>query len=301
MRLFIAGIYTAGFEVGGKVWSMLNEREQELRLKADNLLESYHFIGNERKRNTVRAGGKKVFLDSGAFSAFTQGAEIDLNEYVKFCRDNEDFIEMASVLDGIGDPQKTYENQIEMERQGVCPLPCFHYGEDERYLEWYIENYTYITIGGLVPISKPEQRAWLDKIWSRYLCDENGRPKLKVHGFGLTTVDMMSRYPWHSVDSSTWIQKAMFGMIRHFGTDRDITVSKESPRKKVAGQHFENFPQIEREQIRADVEALGFDVERLRDVYASRWAYNLNYFIETGKRLAARPDVRFQIEQESIF
>lgn len=301
MRLFIAGIYTAGFEVGGKVWQMLNEHEQQLRLKANNLLESYHFIGSERKQAIVRKGGTQVFLDSGAFSAFTQGAQIDLNAYVKFCRDNEDFIEMASVLDGIGDPQKTYENQVEMERQGVYPLPCFHYGEDERYLEYYIENYTYITIGGLVPISKPEQKAWLDKIWSRYLCDENGYAKLKVHGFGLTTVDMMSRYPWHSVDSSTWIQKAMFGMIRHFGTDRDITVSKESPRKKVAGAHFENFPQIERERIRADVEALGFDIERLRDVYASRWAYNLNYFIETGKRLAARPNVRFQIEQESIF
>jgi hypothetical protein len=43
---------------------------------------------------------------------------------------HDDGVCMASVLDGIGDAQLTYSNQIYMEQHGACPLPCFHFGED---------------------------------------------------------------------------------------------------------------------------------------------------------------------------
>ena len=126
-----------------------------------------------------------MFLDSGAFSAFTLGKVIDLPAYVDYCKRNADIIEFASVLDGIGDPLLTFKNQKAMEKLGVTPLPCFHYGEDERYLEYYIKNYDYITIGGMVPIATPQLFHWLDRIWAKYLVDGARRAKIKVHGFGL--------------------------------------------------------------------------------------------------------------------
>src|SRR5690606_17671310 len=125
--------------------------------------------------------------DSGAFSAFTKGVEIDIGDYCRFINRHKESFRVASVLDSIGDPKKTFENQKEMERQGTAPLPCFHYGDDEWYLKHYLDNYEYITLGGMVPIDTRSLRVWLDRLWSQFLTDEKGKPRVKVHGFGLTS------------------------------------------------------------------------------------------------------------------
>ena len=47
----------------------------------------------------------KWFLDSGAFSAFTQGAEIDIQEYIEFIKEHKDYLEAYANLDVIGDAE----------------------------------------------------------------------------------------------------------------------------------------------------------------------------------------------------
>lgn len=53
----------------------------------------------------------------------------------------------------------------------------------------------------MVPISTKKLIPWLDHIWSNYLTDKSGSPIAKIHGFGMTTLSLLKRYPWHSVDS----------------------------------------------------------------------------------------------------
>jgi hypothetical protein len=246
-----------------------------------------------------------VFLDSGAFSAYTQGVDIDIPGYVDYIKANRDIIVMddgvlcASVLDGIGDPLKTYQNQMHMESLGVRPLPCFHYGEDERYLEWYMANYSYITIGGMVPISKPQLYHWLDRIWEEYLTDGSGRAKLKVHGFGLTTVDLMDRYPWHSVDSSSCIQTGNMGgiLIPGLGT---LSVSVNSPSKKQALRHYTTLPPEQQRAVLKKINELGFSMERLRQDYYCRWSFNCWAYGELNRLKNERPAV-FKREQFPLF
>jgi hypothetical protein len=238
--------------------------------------------------------GVKVFLDSGAFSAYTLGTTIDLPEYCNYIRRNmdiirvEDGVVMASVLDGIGDALATYRNQLHMEALGVKPMPCFHAGEDERYLEWYIANYEYLALGGMVGSSRKQLMIWLDRIWDRYLIDGSGRPKIKVHGFGITSGPIMEEYPWFSVDSSSWIQTAAFGGI----TTPDLgnlSVSSDSPSRHIAGQHVSTLSQIEQDMVLAYLERAGFTYERLSQVYEARAAFNLwaygviNTIIKAGK------------------
>ena len=50
----------------------------------------------------------------------------------------------------------------------------------------------------MVPVSTKDLLPWLDRIFSTYICDDKGFPKVKTHGFGLTT-SLMIRYPWYSV------------------------------------------------------------------------------------------------------
>ena len=280
MNIFMAAVYTNSYMRGQNRYLKLNEREQQIVHNLPHILESYHYIGSQRYVDQMRADNAKVFLDSGAFSAYTLGVEIDLPTYCDYINRNrdlwriEDGVMMASVLDGIGDPLKTYHNQLHMEHLGAKPLPCFHAGEDERYLEWYVKNYEYITLGGMVGSSTKQLCIWLDRMWEKYLTDGSGRPRLKVHGFGITAIPIMERYPWYSVDSSSWIQSAAFGSIitPDWGP---LSVSEKSPSRHDAGQHATTLTPIEQDYVLQMLEKQGFTYERLSTVYESRAAYNL--------------------------
>lgn len=280
MRLYFAAAYNSHFGLHGGAYEILNEHEKRERARAEWMLESYHYIHNPKYVDEIKQDGIKVFLDSGAFSAFTTGIDVDIRAYCDYCIRHADVIDVASVLDGIGDPLKTWQNQQLMESYGVRPLPCFHYGEPEEYLKHYIENYGYITLGGMVPISTPQLKLWLDRIWHEYLTDEHGRARVKVHGFGLTVVELMLRYPWFSVDSSSWLQISSFGnvLIPEFGI---VCFSESSPQIKNQDRHYDNLPAPQREGIRQSVEKRGYDVERLRKLYHSRRVFNITAFLET--------------------
>lgn len=264
-------------EIGGSLYRQLPDNEKHIVDSNPNVLESYHYL-NDRTLRGIRKNGKKVFLDSGAFSAFTLGVEVDLPTYCKFIRDNADIIDVASVLDGIGDPLKTWQNQQAMEQHGTRPLPCFHYGEDERYLEWYISKYEYITLGGMVPISNNQLVFWLDRLWDKYLTDGSGRPRLKVHGFGLTSLPLMRRYPWYSVDSSSWVQISSIGSILLPEYGRTVAVSKESPSRHMEDQHISTMPEPQQRAIIEKVESTGISFERCVNTYLARRCFNMLAF-----------------------
>jgi len=274
MRLFLAGIYTSNFDLEGRIFSRLTDKEKEYRLGVANYLESHHYVSRASYVRKMRRDGVKVFLDSGAFSAFTKGVDVDMKGYCRYIQENADIIEVASVLDKIGSDQGTYENQGAMERLGVNPLPCFHYGEDLRYLEYYVDNYEYITLGGMVGKPVPQLILWLDDLWKNYLADKEGKPKLRIHGFGLTSLPLMRRYPWYSVDSSTWVQWAANGMILVPSLGQ-INISNKSSARKIPGQHIDSIPEPQRVAVEAEIRRFGFDPDRLRSEYIARWIFNI--------------------------
>jgi hypothetical protein len=67
-------------------------------------------------------------------------------------------------------------------------------------------EYPSIALGGLV--FSPGIMSHCDEVW-HYILSNN--PKLKVHGFGLTNIELMERYPWYSVDSSSFKGCKRFG------------------------------------------------------------------------------------------
>lgn len=297
MRLFNAGIYTSNFDLQGTVYARLTEDERRMRHSVQNFLESFHYIKSPRYVEKIRRDGIKVFLDSGAFSAYSLGEVIDIGKYCDYCHENADIIEFPSVLDAIGDYKGTYWNQVEMERRGVRPLPCFHYGEPTEVLDHYVANYEYITIGGMVPISTPQLKIWLDRIWADHLTHPDGTPKLKVHGFGLTSLPLMFRYPWYSVDSSTWVQWAANGMILIPGKAGQVDVSNKSSRRKQRNQHLDSLPEVMTQAIENEIRAFGGDPDRLRDLYFSRWAWNAWAFPEYAKSKKWEGDKFTTVEQ----
>lgn len=192
-----------------------------------------------------------LFVDSGAFGK--NSSKVNLNNYIQFIKNNMSRINLYANLDVIGDPRKTYQNQKEMEKEGLNPLPVFHYGSPERYLEQYLsEGYPYISLGGMVPISTPQLQMWLDNLWGNYLTDSLGTPIIQVHGFGLQVESLLSRYPWYSIDASSVHVIARFGGIyTPWGT------FKINPNVKADELKWQTPCKLT--QVKNFVERLGFD------------------------------------------
>ena len=75
-----------------------------------------------------------------------------------------------------------------------------------------------------------KKRVWiLDRLWHDHLIDDQRMPKFKVHGMGVTTFSLMRRYPWFSVDSTSWVRQGAFGNV-YF------------PKAKPGGWDFEKMP-----------------------------------------------------------
>lgn len=314
MNLYCAALFSNGY-LSAIMQQRMNETEINVVDNMPHLLESYHYIKAQRYVDMIRERGSTVFLDSGAFSAHTLGVTLSVAEYCRYIQENNDIIRkedgvlIASVMDGIGDPLQTWRNQMEMEARGVTPLPCFHFGEDEKYLEWYIQRYEYITLGGMVGKSQKALRQWLDRIWEKYLLDGSGRPKLKIHAFGITSPIIMSLYPWWSCDSSSWIQTARTGSIISPYLDNSgkarwlvMQLSDKSSARFVLGAHALTISDIERKELDELVEAKGFSVERMTWEFRSRVAFNLKSYVEMNELIdKMNGDKSFSIISQELF
>lgn len=156
----------------------------------------------------------EVFADSGAYSALTQGAAIDVHEYGTWAARFQDRFRVIANLDVIGDGEHsaagTWENQRILEDgYGLRPLPVFHAGEPWSALDRLLEHgYTYIALGGLVGRPAAAVMPWLVK------CFKLAQGRVVYHGFGLTSWQAMSSLPWYSLDSSSWGSGYRYGLIR---------------------------------------------------------------------------------------
>jgi len=209
-----------------------------------------------------------LFLDSGAFSAKSKGASISLDEYILFIKENKPYIDVYANLDVIGDANASWENQKIMEKAGLSPLPVFHIEDDFKYLDKCL-SYDYFCLGGMASGYTTQQRkAFLDKCFNIICNTKDGLPKSKVHGFGMTSLDLMLRYPWYSVDSTSWVQTGRFGNVYvpkyrrgqyvYNENSLKVTVSTQSPSQKDDGQHFTTFSPMEQRQILDYFDSKGF-------------------------------------------
>lgn len=180
--------------------------------KDPGILISYHYwhrthqiFQNHKVRNWV--------LDSGAFSAANSGADIDLDEYIEFCREvlagpnppSEIF-----ALDVIGDGEGTRRNTEKMWDAGIEAIPAYHIGEPEDLLIHYAKTYPKIAFGGVALLKTHRKFEWAEACFARVW------PK-KVHGFGFGAEKAVMGLPFHSTDATSWeIAPAQYGRWKSF-------------------------------------------------------------------------------------
>lgn len=168
----------------------------------------------------------KLFLDSGAYTAWTRKLDLPIKPYINFCKRHKDhlfaYVNM-DVIPGVFpkkrtaedykvSSQKSYENMQRMLDADLRPIPVVHQGEDLNWVNRYIEEgIDYIGIS-MSKDSFARHKEWLNQIFS-IVCDKQGRPRVKVHGFGITTPSVLLHYPFYTVDSTTWLLSPAYGQV----------------------------------------------------------------------------------------
>ena len=179
--------------------------------------------------------GSKLFIDSGAFTMWTKGAEVDVDKYIQWLNERVNYIYLFGQVDSIpGDiktgatreqveeaAQKTWENYLYMRERVINKdglLYTYHVGEPEKFLkqalEWTDENgeyIKYIALGGMVGKNKPVKENFLRNCFN--IIKHSSNPNVKTHAFGMTSLDLLNKYPITSADSTGWLMTAMTGSI----------------------------------------------------------------------------------------
>ena len=255
----------------------------------------------------------RFFLDSGAYSAWTRGTKIDLDEYCEFIKANCEQIDVYASLDVIpGKPgsiateqerneaaEASWRNYLYMVEEGLHPLPVYHYGEPERFLDRMLSyGCDYIGIGGLVGVPGPRRIWWLDRVFQR-LTDDAGMPIVKTHGFGMTSIPLIFRYPWYSVDSTTWIKITANGAV-YLPAMRDgqfifdeipgiISVSDKNAKQNEGGKHGNSLSPAMRKILDRWLAECGKTYAQVTESYFHRATVNVAFFRKVSELKATKP------------
>lgn len=169
-----------------------------------------------------------ILLDSGAYSAFTQGKNISPIDYMNYIRRNELFIDRYISLDVIPDGDLIEDGDLSyayyriMRAKGFNPIPCYHYGNDESELKQYIEDGNdLIALGNTVPIkNKAAVAKWVTSLIDKY-------PGIKFHLLGSSSEKITSVEGLYSCDASTWVTMAVMGKPPHIkGKTREAKIER---------------------------------------------------------------------------
>jgi len=229
-----------------------------------------------------RLGSKYEYTKSPKFQRY-------LESYIEFLHETKDYFEFYVTLDIIFNPELSWEMQEYFVSCGLKPLPVFHYGEDFKWLHKYIEKYDYVGIGGLgQDISVAKYIAFGDKVF-KTIKGQNNQPIVKTHGFAVNAVPLLKRYPWYSVDASSWTAFARNGVIiipspiwkkkkvlgfSHLKRPATIPVTDRSLHRI---QHYLHQFKLSQQVIENYVASFGFTMEQTME-YWPRDILNLKFY-----------------------
>lgn len=305
MELFLAGADKFGKEeVKAYMKLYLAGMEESVVDKIDcNALFSYIDQGKmqfDNLKDFIKPG--KLFIDSGAFSAWTRGKKVDVKEYINWLNERADDIHLCGQVDVIpGDrvfgatitqvreaAQKTWDNYLFMRKRMKKPeslLYTFHTGEPieflERALEWKDENgnyIPYIALGGMVGKPHNVRDKFLENCFVAIRKSSN--PNVKVHAFGMTDFDLLEKYPIHSADSTSWIMVgAMGNVMTDFG---NICVSE---RQKSDKNHYSHLDKAHIDDFNELIKEFGFTLDDLATHRDNRILFNAMYMNKKAQKL----------------
>lgn len=183
-----------------------------------NVLISYHYFKGEDIAR-IRSWGLRIIGDSGAYSVYMLGAQIDLDDFLAWMDKWRAQLYWAASLDVVGDVEASWANWQASRHVGLTLVPTIHYGCDPRIMDRYVENGAdLIGLGGMVPFKSEPARLmrWCLAVM-RYARDTH--PHVRFHGWGVTHRVLVDNLPWWSTDSSGYSAAFRYARLRLFDPD----------------------------------------------------------------------------------
>jgi hypothetical protein len=238
----------------------------------------------------------RIMVDSGAYSAWRLGRPIELTNYITFLKRHGHQFDCYLTLDLIPGvygqrerrpdqveqaARQSYDNHTKMRQAGLTPIPVVHPNERIEWLQTYLDDgelMIALSVKGTYDAMVP----WLDKCFAVL----KHYPQVKVHGLSATAISTMSRYPFHSVDSATWVKQSRVGQVpipRFSNGEPDYTLPPmlASVTNPTIGRsnHEVNKRDYERELIHEYLNNhVGVTLQQARDDYHVRWRVWFKYF-----------------------
>lgn len=218
-------------------------RELALRAGYKNILLSYYasfYPKNVLTQAHNNLSNFTIFLDSGGYTARVKGIDINMAQYCAFAKQHGNMFHAMANLD-VHDLPTQFNNQAMLEATGHYQkaLPVYHLTEfinpDPKVkglLEEYCKKHEYVALGGTAGVITNRD------YFKKYLnfCFQVGmKYKTKFHGFGMTATYLLERYPFYSVDSTSWQAGARYGQKLTFKGGKLSMVGKRS---KPSPLHF---------------------------------------------------------------
>ena len=213
-------------------------------MEIQNYLVSYWFDKKVKLITKIRETFPKanIILDSGAYSAMTQGVNIDVKDYINFCKENRHLVSTIVSLDVMeAKDDKTAKmsrkNYKIMRDAGLDIMPVYHQGEDYAVMREYVKTAKYVGLGG--------NRFDNKRIYFNYLQSimrEIPKGK-KIHLFGQMNMDVLLRYGKRltSCDATSVIRQSAFnGTVAYSGQGKACIggLTRISPKEALKLQEY---------------------------------------------------------------
>lgn len=246
-----------------------------------------------------KSASSKLFLDSGAYTAYTKGVVLSVDDYISYINSISSHLTIVAQLDTIpgrygypktkeeiiNAPRLSWENYLYMRERLIEPnklVPIFHQGEDFKWLknmlEWVDNEGKHIEYIGVSPaVDVPGLEEWLTE--SFVMIKNSSNPNVKTHAFGLTQLSVLEYYPYTSADSTSWkLSAAMGNIFTPWGT-----VYISSRNLKNNNSSFFAQPDEARNKIIDYIERQGFSLEAAMEKDTVRYIININYLLDWAK------------------
>jgi len=150
---------------------------------------------------------RSFVLDNGAFSAWRKNAPIEnwnkFYDWVDLWRKHPgaEWCCIPDVIDGDDAANDKLIDEWPFESFGV---PVFHLHEGFNRLQRLMDKFPRIAIGSSGQFSSVGTSAWWTRISQvlNYICDEQGRPSVKLHGLRMLDPTLLAHIPLASADST---------------------------------------------------------------------------------------------------
>lgn len=198
---------------------------------------------------------QSVVLDNSAFSFWKAGeGEVDVPGYYQWVQSlaghpNLDWCLIPDKIDGT--EQENVDLVTLWLRMGskVKSVPVWHLHESLDWLEWLADNFQTVALGSSGQWATPGTQGWWQRMGEAMdrICDDQGRPRCKLHGLRMLDPEIFSRLPLASADSTNAAVNngavKRFGMYPHPNAAGRAAVIADRIEAHNSASHWAGMPQ----------------------------------------------------------